>query len=446
VGDASIGSSLNGSSSASVWRARASVLYGYLTADRRYRNDDELVSDANDPELTGDGMRMAFQMAILTAGVDAPWGTGLSFSLPLATMTNQNNTIFTTPRVTPLGPGDAEFRVRHDVGQYLELAKLRVGASAGAVLATGSFDPASTDALSIGRGVPWWYFGGDASYDLHERVGVTLNGEWRQPVGETPEVDHFAFRWGNEFRSSLGVRYTQPISGPAWLPSRLLVSVTGDYQYRGWARQVKTLFDDDSNPYTVSVPTEVGGHLWSVTPTLMVPVGEQFFVSVAARVPVYRDLYGNPDLGQLTPNTQAFFTLGGSFGLTEAAPTPRIDVNAGPKPGDEPKLAELNDKVVAGKWTLLDYWATWCKPCQRLGVELEEFAARHPDVALHRLDATDWERDVWLKFLPDSNGLPVIDVYGPDRKLRQRLIGEAADGWRALLPADLPETASPATH
>ena len=29
-------------------------------------------------------------------------------------------------------------------------------------------------------------------------------------------------------------------------------------------------------------------------------------------------------------------------------------------------------------------------------------------MALHRLDATDWDRDVWLKFLPDSTGLPVV--------------------------------------
>ena len=98
-----VGANLQSGASQTSWRARASLLYGYLTADRRFGHNNEVVSDANDPDKTGDGMRMAMQMAIVTAGLDAPWGTGLTLTLPMATMRHQNNTIYTEPVVTPPG-------------------------------------------------------------------------------------------------------------------------------------------------------------------------------------------------------------------------------------------------------------------------------------------------------------------------------------------------------
>ena len=50
------------------------------------------------------------------------------------------------------------------------------------------------------------------------------------------------------------------------------------------------------------------------------------------------------------------------------------------------KLLTQSEKPV-----LIDFWATWCGPCQKLTPELEKLAAEHPEIIIGKLNVEDPE-------------------------------------------------------
>jgi thioredoxin 1 len=79
----------------------------------------------------------------------------------------------------------------------------------------------------------------------------------------------------------------------------------------------------------------------------------------------------------------------------------------------------------------VDYWATWCAPCQKLGPQIDEFAKEHPNLSVAKLDVSDWDPQAMQRYLPGLPGIPVVDLWGPDGRLVRRLVGPECGDFAA---------------
>ena len=80
------------------------------------------------------------------------------------------------------------------------------------------------------------------------------------------------------------------------------------------------------------------------------------------------------------------------------------------------KLTEQSAKAV-----LVDFWASWCGPCQKLAGELEKLAAEHPDLVIGKVCVEDPD-NAGLATSMGIDAIPALFFYR-NGKLEKRLVG-----------------------
>jgi thiol-disulfide isomerase/thioredoxin len=75
---------------------------------------------------------------------------------------------------------------------------------------------------------------------------------------------------------------------------------------------------------------------------------------------------------------------------------------------DVPDLAPV---LVKGKVTVVDFSATWCRPCRQIDVHMADLLGGRKDVAYRKLEIGDWDTPLAKHYLKNVPQLPFVIVY-----------------------------------
>lgn len=90
----------------------------------------------------------------------------------------------------------------------------------------------------------------------------------------------------------------------------------------------------------------------------------------------------------------------------------------------------LASALVPGKVTVIDFWATWCAPCEEIDRDLRRLTRKHPKLAVRRVEITDGDCAASEQHLGGSPVLPAVWIYAPDGKRIEDLRGATAKQTR----------------
>lgn len=427
MGDNDISRQFDGGSPRSEVDVRASVIYGFSRSTEQYSGSTRVQS-------TSPAYRVDLQLLTLIAQAEHRSGAALGLVLPWGAILRRDRPAGGSPTAVQetydIGPGDLEIRARQDLSRLLGLRGKylpRVVISLGTVAPTGPYIP-KTSVLapgetvaaqpdkyaSLGRGVWWLTADAELFGALSEKLGWYAAFYSRTALADAEN----GFAWGPERRTSLGLAWR-------FWPGVLSASLGADWQWRGLSTEL--VYDPLAGRKIRSTFISGGGDWVDALPSLRAELPAGLAATLTARVPVFRDVQGL----QGVQGVAVFAGLQYAFGLGAEQKPAVVHALAPMQPGDLPPGPAVASLLAAGRYTLVDYWATWCAPCQKLGPQIDDFAKMHPQLSVAKLDVSDWDPQTMQRYLPGLPGIPVVDLWGPDGRLVRRLVGAECGDFAA---------------
>ncbi len=77
------------------------------------------------------------------------------------------------------------------------------------------------------------------------------------------------------------------------------------------------------------------------------------------------------------------------------------------------------EAIESGKPVVIDFWATWCGPCIKLGPVVEELAEKYPDVVIGKLNIDDNDE---IASANRVRNIPTV-LFFSNGELKERSVG-----------------------